>query len=261
MHLLKRMYSACCSSLKEQLADKEFQLKVLTASLRTVTDESEELKAQLTQQQQTHAAELEARSQQHQADLSALRDSTCDKEVAKQTIEAWENHAKSIQDQLKVAQAQAQPQGLSSGSDASIELDSTKADLEAVRSELAAAQQKIKAFEKVKAEDSTAGQRVAEAERKASRLEADNKCRDAELASTQQELQDAQRQCHDFKQTSEHLQSELQATQNRCQQLEGTCREQEQGFDKKVQDMIKMVTSMLVSTSGIWNLGTKGLMI
>ena len=242
MHLLKRMYSACCSSLKEQLADKEFQLKVLTASLRTVTDESEELKAQLTQQQQTHAAELEARSQQHQADLSALRDSTCDKEVAKQTIEAWkEYYAKSTQDQLKVAQAQAQPQGLSSGSDASIELDSTKADLEAFRSELAAAQQKIKAFEKVKAEDSTAGQRLAEAERKASSLKADNKCRDAELASTQQELQDAQRQCHDFKQTSEHLQSEVQATQNRCQQLEGTCKEQEQGFDKKVQDMIKTV--------------------
>ncbi|DBA91621.1 TPA: hypothetical protein ACH3X1_003229 [Trebouxia sp. C0004] len=237
------MQNADMINLKEQLADKDFQLKILTASLRTVTDEGEELKAQLTQQQQTHAAELEARSQQHQAELSALRDTTCDKELAKQTIEAWEKHAKRIQDQLNVAQAQAQPQGLSSGSDASTkaELDSTKADLEAVRSELAAAQQKIASFEMVKAEDSTAGQQIAEAQRKASHLEADNKCRDAELASTQQELQDAQRQCQDFKQTSECLQSELQATQDRCQQLEGTCKEQEQGFDKKVLDMIKLV--------------------
>ena len=224
------------------MADKDLQFKFLTASLRTVTAESEELKAQLQQQQQTHAAELEARSQQHQAELDALQNTTCDKQQAKQAIDAWENHAKSIQEQLNIAQAQAQPQGLASGSDAATkaELDSTKADLEALRSELTAAQQKIAASEKVKAEDSTAGQQIAEAQRTVTSLEADSRRRDAELASTKQELQDAQRQCQDFKQTSERLQSELQATQDRCQQLEGKCTEQEQAFAKKVQEMIKI---------------------
>ncbi len=164
MHLLKRMYSACCSDLKKQLANKEFQLEVLTANLRTVTVKSEELAAQLQQQQQTHAAELEASSQQHQAELSAQRDTMFDKEEAERAVKAcfdWEKHAKSIQDQLNIAQAQAQPQGLASGSDAATkaELDSTKADLEAFRAELAEAQQKIAAFEKVKAEDSTANSR------------------------------------------------------------------------------------------------------
>ena len=108
--------------------------------------------------------------------------------------------------------------------------------MEACRSELAAAQQKIAAFDKVKAEDSTAGQQVAEAERKVLSLEADSRRRDAELASTKQELQDAQT---DFMQNSERLQSELQAAQGRCQQLDGKCKQQEQGFANKVQEMLK----------------------
>ncbi len=242
MHLLKHMHSACCSNLKRELADKDLQLKFLTANLRTTSAEIEDLKAQL-QQQQTHAAELEARSQQHQAELSAQRDTMVPKEEKEQAIvlcQAWEKHAKSIQEQLNIAQAQPQPQDLAPGSDAATkaELESTKADLEACRSELAAAQQKIAALNKVKAEDSTAGQRTAEAERKVSSLEADSRRRDAELASTKQELQDAQR---DFQQTSECLQSELQATQTRCQQLEVTCNQQKQGFAETVEDMLKKV--------------------
>lgn len=231
------------TSLREQLADKDLQFKFLTASLRAVTAESEELKAQLQQQQQTHAAELKVMSQQHKAELSALKATKVDKQEAERAIALWQNHATSIQEQLEVALAQAQPQGLPPDPDAptKAELDSTKADLESVRSELAAAQQKVAAFEKVKAEDSTAGQQIAEAQRKASSWEADSKCRDAELARTKQELQDAHTQCQDFRQTSERLQSEVQATQDRCQQLEGTCKEQEQAFARKVQEMTKLV--------------------
>ena len=235
------MHSACCSNLKDELADKDLQMKFLTGNLRAITAESKELKAQLQQQQQIHAAELDARSRQHQAELSAQRQEMF--EDAERAVGDWENHAKSIQAQLNIAQAQAQPQGLAQGPDASnkAELDSTKADLEACKSELAAAQQKIAAFGKVKAEDSTAGPQTAEAERKVSSLEADSRRRDAELTSTKQELQDAHKQCQDFKQTSGRLQSELQATQDRCQQLEGTCKEQEQAFAKTVQEMLKKV--------------------
>ena len=241
MHLLKHMHCACCSGLKKLLANKEFQLELLTANLRTVSDESKELEAQLQQQEQSHAAELEAKSQQHQAKLSAQREELF--ADATRAVGDWQKHANSIQEQLNIArQAQAQPQGLAPGSDVSnkAELDSTKADLEACRAELAAAQQKIAALEKVKAEDSTAGQQVAEAERKVSSLEADSRRRDAELTSTKQELQDAQKQCQDFEQTSERLQTELQATQNRCQLLEGECKEEKQAFAKTLQDMIKL---------------------
>ncbi|KAL0029532.1 hypothetical protein WJX79_002076 [Trebouxia sp. C0005] len=93
-------------SLKEQLADKDLQFKYLTASLRDVTAEIKELKAQLQEQQQHHAAELKARSQQHQAELSAQRDTMC-QQLEGTCKQQEQEFAKTVQDMIRLTEEHA----------------------------------------------------------------------------------------------------------------------------------------------------------
>lgn len=208
------------------MADEKAARRVGQSDLNDAHNELRDLKSQLTQQKEEQQAALDALGQglteQQEKALSGL-EQTLTKEyedTSSKAIGEWKQHYEGQLVDLRIKLDNAsQSQGSTAGATAQLEAD------------LASAKQQIDDLQRVKAEDSAAEQRAAEAQKQVSSLQESLRAAQADLANSSQsvlqaksETQDMQRQLHKEKETCETLRY----------QTEDARRE----FDKTVKDML-----------------------
>lgn len=184
--------------LKSQLAQQEEEQQAALAALRQ----------ELTEEREMALSKLKQDLTQEYEDFSGKR------------IDDWKKHYEGQLADLRTKLDNAsESHGSAAGSTARL-----KADLES-------AKQQIDDLQRVKAEDSAAEQRAAEAQKQVSSLESSLKAAQADLASSSRSVQQA-------KSDNQDMQKQLQEAQDTCETLRIELAATQQEFNKSVKEML-----------------------
>lgn len=208
------------------MADEKAARRVGQSDLNDAHNDLRDLKSQLTQQQEQQQAALTALRQElteeRETALSQLKQDLTQEyeDISGKAIDDWKNHYEGQLADLrtKLENASDSHHGVA-GSTAQL-----KADLES-------AKQQIIDLRRVKAEDSAAEQRAAEAQKQVSSVESSLRAAQADLASCSQAVQQA-------KSDNQDMQKQLQEAQDKRETLQNQLEAAHQDFDKTKKDML-----------------------